>query len=302
MIRFFKLFINLLYGTFTMGIIAIIVWGSNWVVNIGGESYDVPNLVSNLDDDTGKTIYFSDIIDFNTVSIMNAHKSHEIFLGNEKTGEEYILWRVIPVGWFNKSVTWVKNVVVATLSPSYEIEQMDNYRYAYFVTQHPTIPNMYIAIDSSEINVTNYKEETYDIYGIVYGNKLDPIHIGDSFTKQEVMSDGSWWIFKDTPLADFNFENEVIKFDKYNGEDYDRFEKFLDNKPVAKWAFSEIIIIFALTFFVVYQNPIDFTRNERGVTEINRGFLPRLPMPRRRERYYREDRDERRSRRSRRYE
>jgi hypothetical protein len=28
--------------------------------------------------------------------------------------------------------------------------------------------------------------------------------------------------------------NEISKFDKYNQEDYDQFEKFLINKPVAK--------------------------------------------------------------------
>jgi hypothetical protein len=33
----------------------------------------------------------SDVIDFNLTSVANAHKSHEIFLGNEDTGEEYIL-------------------------------------------------------------------------------------------------------------------------------------------------------------------------------------------------------------------
>jgi hypothetical protein len=56
----------------------------------------------------------------------------------------------------------------------------------------------------------------------------------------------------------------------------------LINKPVAKWAFAEILIIVIITGFVVYQNPIDFTKNESGVTEINRIFLPKLPMPRRR--------------------
>jgi hypothetical protein len=57
------------------------------MVNTGGESYDVPNLVGNIDDDPTRTIYFSDIIEFNTVSISNATKSHEIFIGGI---DEYI--------------------------------------------------------------------------------------------------------------------------------------------------------------------------------------------------------------------
>lgn len=288
MIRFFKVFMNILYGIFTMGVIALIVWGANWLVNTGGETYDVPNLVANENDDACRVIYFSDIIDFNMVSIANAHKSHEIFLGNEETGEEYIFWRILPVGWLNRSLTWTKNVIVATVSPSYEMEQMDNYRYAHFVTQHPTIPNMYITIDSSEVTVDNYDDlALYDIYGIIYGSKLDPIEVGESFTKEEIVADGAWWVFKLTPLSDFQFSNEVIKFEKYNGEDYDVFEKFLTNKPVVKWAFAEILIIFTLTIFVVYQNPIDFNRNARGVTEVDRGFLPRIPLPKRRERKHR---------------
>jgi len=298
MIRFFKFFINLLYATFTMGFVAIIVWGSNWLVNTGGESYDVPNLVSNQNDDLTRTIYFSDVIDFNLTSISNAHKSHEIFLGNEDTGEEYILWRAIPVRWFNKSMTWVKNVVVATVSPSYEMEQMDNYRYAMFITEHPDLPHTYITIDSTQINLENYEDEEFQIFGIIYGNKLDPMEVGQTITEEEVLANGK---FKDILINreyfDFAFKNEVAKFVKYNGADYDSFEKFLVNKPVAKWAFAEIIIIFSLTIFVVYQNPIDFTRNERGVTEIDRTFLPRIPMPRRRERRYREDRYSRRERR-----
>jgi hypothetical protein len=283
-----------------MGIIAIIVWTSNWLVNTGGETYDVPNLIRNEMDDPDRTIYFSDIVKFDMVSISNAHKSHEIFLGNSDTGEEYIFWRLVPVGWFNRSLTWSKNVVVAIVSPSYEIEQMDSYRHAMFITPHPTIPNAYITIDSSEINSNNYNDSTFDIHGIVFGNTLHPLEVGQSFTKEEVLSNGR---FKDMLInrdyIDFKFKNEVIKFEKYNSEEYDQFQKFLVNKPVAKWAFAEMIIIFSLTLFVVYQNPIDFTRNERGVTEIDRTFLPRIPLPKRRERKYRNKDDYGRGRRRR---
>jgi len=282
MIKFFRLFMNLLYGIFTMGVVAIIVWGANWLVNTGGKSYDVPNLVTNVEDDIDRTIYFSDIIKFDAVSIANAHKSHEIFLGNQDTGEEYILWRAVPVAWFNKSVTWSKNVLVAILSPSYEIEQMDRYRYALFVTNIPG-SDKYITIESDEITLDNYTQ----VYGIVYGSKFDPLTVGTEFTKDEIKANGAWWTLKETDLYDFEFENEIIKFEKYNHEDYDQFEKFLVNKPVAKWAFAEIIIIFALTIFVVYQNPIDFSKNDRGVTEVDRGFLPRIPMPHKRERKHR---------------
>jgi hypothetical protein len=283
MIKFFKIFMNLLYGLFTMGIIAMIVWGANWLVNTGGQSYDVPNLIENEDDDDTRTIYFSDIVSFNMVSIANAHKSHEIFFGNEDTGEEYILWRSVPVGWLNKGMTWTKNVLVATLSPSYEIEQMDRYRHALFVTKLPDT-DRYVTIDSSEITVENYTDSQYDVYGIVFGRKLEPLAVGTEFTYEEIVEDGVWWVFKHTPLSDFKFKNEVAKFEKYRGVDYDEFDNFLINKPVAKWAFAEMLIIFALTVFVVYQNPIDFNRNSRGVTEVDRGFLPRIPLPKRRER------------------
>jgi len=303
MIKFFKLFMNLLYGLFTMGIIAITIWGANWLVNTGGQSYDVPNLIVNETDDETRTIYFSDIVRFNVVSIANAHKSHEIFFGNQNTGEEYILWRSVPVNWLNKALTWTKNVTVAVLSPSYEIEQMDRYRHALFVTKVPGT-DRYITIDSDEITVDNYTDSQYSIYGIIFGSSLNPIAVGTEFKEYKAEADGDWWliavgtefegheekpngfrwIFKQTPLSDFKFKNEVAKFDKYRSSDYDEFEKFLVNKSVAKWAFAEMLIIFSLTIFVVYQNPIDFTRNNKGVTEIDRGFLPRIPKPRRRER------------------
>ena len=61
MIRLFKIFMNILYGIFTMGVIALIVWSANWLVNTGGETYDVPNLVGNQEDDLDRTVYFSDI-------------------------------------------------------------------------------------------------------------------------------------------------------------------------------------------------------------------------------------------------
>jgi hypothetical protein len=121
------------------------------------------------------------------------------------------------------------------VSPSYEIEQMDSYRHAMFITPHPTIPNAYITIDSSEINSNNYNDSTFDIHGIVFGNTLHPLEVGQSFTKEEVLSNGR---FKDMLInrdyIDFKFKNEVIKFEKYNSEEYDQFQKFLVNKPVAK--------------------------------------------------------------------
>lgn len=318
MIKFFKIFINMLYAFFTMGMIAIVVWGANWMVNTGGESYDVPNLVSNLDDDVDRTIYFSDIISFDAVSISNATRSHEIFLGDT---DEYILWRAVPVHWLNVSMTWVKNVTIAVLSPSYEIEQMERYRYSMFITKlypddltsdvyvviDPTIT--YVDINGMTVTIRIDKENynRFDTYGIVYGDKDNPIEIGTEFTYQEVTELGVLWRF-DTPIEDLSLNdtavqfNEVSKYDKYNLEDYDQFEKFITNKPVAKWAFAEIIIIVIITGFVVYQNPIDFTRNESGVTEINRTFLPRLPLPKRRvPRRFREDyEDEREKHRSKR--
>lgn len=291
MIRFFKVFINLLYGIFTMGAIAIVVWGANWMVNTGGQSYDVPNLISNSDDDTEKTIYFADIVEFNIVSISNAHKSHEVFLGNEVNGQETILWGAIPIGWFNRSLSWTKNVFVAVLSPSYEIEQMDRYRHAFFLIEEPVevgedATGRYIEIDPVGMDENNYGD--YDIYGIIYRNQLDPLVTYETFSSEDItrygVGNNAQNLFEGEATIDFNFKNEIIKFNKYNGSEYDQFEKFLVNKPVAKWAFAEILIIFALTVFVVYQNPIDFTKNNKGVNEMDRSFLPRLPMPKRRER------------------
>lgn len=291
MIRFFKVFINLLYGTFTMGIIAIIVWGANWMVNTGGHPYDVPNLITNDADDPEKTIYFSDVVNFNLTSVGNAHKSHEIFIGNERNGEEE-LFKFIPMGWFNRTVTWTKNVVIAIVSPSYEIEQMDRYRHAFFLIEDPALlTGHYVMIDYQDFENGTYKVS--DIYGIIYGSKSEPIIPGTVITRTQVEENGARNDeFQSIRKIDFKFDNEIAKYKKYNDVEYESFEKFLVNKPVAKWAFAEIIIIFALTIFVVYQNPIDFAKNERGVTEINRGPLPRIPMPKRREkRYRREKRD-----------
>ena len=189
---------------------------------------------------------------------------------------------------------------------------MERYRYAVFVTKlYPDdmTSDVYVVIDPTKtyinldgelvtdrINKENYK--SFDTYGIIYGDQENPIEIGTEFTYDEVVENGVLWRY-DTPVDHLSLNdtavqfNEVSKYDKYNLEAYDQFEKFLVNKPVAKWAFAEIIIIIIVTGFVVYQNPIDFTRNESGVTEINRTFLPRLPMPRRRvPKRFREDYDD----------
>lgn len=308
MIKFFRIFINMLYAFFTMGMIAIIAWGANWMVNTGGESYDVPNLIANKDDDPSRTIYFSDIIEFDGVSISNAARSHEIFIGDT---DEYIFWRAINVRWLNTGLTWVKNVTIAILSPSFEIEQMGRYRYASFVTRETRLNEggfpyeLYVVIDSSNITLENYKYLEYDIYGILHGSKEASYEVGQEFTYEQVKELGAgWkWAHEDDPDVDDDMVdealnslyNEVSKFDKYNREEYAEFDKFLVNKPVVKWAFAEIIIIIIITGFVVYQAPIDFTKTESGVTEINKTFFPRIPLPRRRiPKRYREDYEEER--------
>lgn len=305
MIKFFKIFINMLYAGFTMGMIALVAWGANWMVNTGGDTADVPNLVSNVEDDTN-TIYFRDIISFDMVSISNATRSHEVIIGGT---DETILFDAIPVRWANVAMTWLKNVSTAVFSPSYEIEQMERYRYAMFVTKvipdDPT-SDVYVVIDpfieitdstgmmiQVRIDKLNYRH--FDTYGIVYGSHENPIEIGDEFSYSEVEAQGKMWKY-DTPVPDLSLNdeptqfNEISKYDKYNREEYNQFEKFLINKTVVKWAFAEIIMIMVLTGFVVYQNPIDFTKDENsGVTEINRSFFPRIPTPKRRiPRRYRE--------------
>lgn len=243
MVKFFKWFINILYAVFTMGMIALLIWGANWAVNTGGKNEDVPNLIKN-EADVPHTIYFSDIIGFESVSILNAHRSHEIFIDSARDGSEKFWF--IPMAWANRSISWTKNIFVAVLSPSYEIEQMEKYRGAV----------------------------------MIYGEDNNPSGIdfdGDGTPDTTAIN----WI-NGGPVPNLSFRNELKKYEKYNLEDYDKYVKFLDNKPVVKWAFAEILIILALTFFVVYQNPIDFKRTEDGVTEINKSFLPRLPLPKRR--------------------
>jgi hypothetical protein len=82
------------------------------------------------------------------------------------------------------------------------MEELDRYRYAMFVVLSDTVPNMYMTIDSSNLDLSNYMShidypgynaETGEpgVYGIVYGSKDNPLQVGQIFTKKEVINSGS---------------------------------------------------------------------------------------------------------------
>ena len=272
MIKLFKLFVNFLYFLFTLGLIALIMWGANAAVNIGGSNEDVPNLIKKVSEDPEKsdsenTIYFSDVFGFTMTSVQNAHKSREVFiyqLGSE--GKPIEKFWFIPMGWANKTMTWTKNVFIAVFAPSHEIEQMQRYRYA----------SVYGPYDGPHADLN---DETYRSYYIDFNSN------GEFDTGEDIRQ------FNDIEgkhIENQKFLNEMNRYNKYNQIDeeqidmYEKFDKFMNNKPVVKWAFAEVIIIVVLSFIVVYQNPIDFKQTNDGVTEMSKSFIPKFPKPRRR--------------------
>lgn len=251
MIKLFKLFVNFLYFLFTLGLIALIMWGANGAVNIGGSNEDVPNLIKK-ESDSDDTIYFSDVFGFFSLSVQNAHSSHEVYINTGRHDEEK-LW-FIQMGWANRTISWTKNVFIAVFAPSYEIEQVEKYRNA-------TLEDLEYDGDLvvSKINFNNGKYEDVPRW----------------------LNDGTG------PYDNPTFKNTLSKYYKYNQDEdgndpYGYYDKFMDNKSVVKWAFAEVIIIVVLSFIVVYQNPIDFKQTNDGVTEMSKSFIPKFPKPRRR--------------------
>lgn len=266
MIKFFKLFINFLYFLFTLGLIALIMWGANAAVNVGGSNEDVPNLIKK-ESDSENTIYFSDVFGFFALSVQNAHKSSEVFIYQlDSEGKPIEKFWFIPMSWANKTMTWTKNVFIAIFAPSHEIEQMQRYRYA----------SVYGPYDVSD-GVLD--DDTYRDYYIDF-NSNGKFDTGEDI-RQFNDIEGNY-------IENQKFLNEMNRYNKYNQIDeeqidmYEKFDKFMNNKPVVKWAFAEVIIIVVLSFIVVYQNPIDFKQTNDGVTEMSKSFIPKFPKPRRR--------------------
>lgn len=257
MINFFKMFVNFLYFLFTLGLIALIAWGANAAVNIGGSNEDVPNLIKK-ESDSEDTIYFSDVFGFFGLSVQNAHNSHEVYINTGRHDEEK-LW-FIQMGWANRTISWTKNVFIAVFAPSYEIEQVEKYR------------NATLEYDGELVISINFNNEKYE-------------------DVPRWLKDGTeaW----DNPI----FKNTLSKYNKYNqidenGNDpYEYYDKFMNNKSVVKWAFAEVILIVFLSFIVVYQNPIDFKQTNDGVTEMSKSFIPKFPKPRRRQKKNKRNKD-----------
>lgn len=276
MTKLFKIFINLLYSIFTMGLLAIVIWGANWSVNIGGASHDVPNLIENTTDDPNQTIYFSDVGSFTWTSIKNAHLSKEVIIDTSRDGSEKFWF--IPVGWLNKGLTWTKNVFVAVLMPSYELEQVEKYRNSKLVISDKYPDGIFEAIEfyspEGELVETIYFLPFYGKGNKIYQSPRDLNHI---FKYEKYNQVDSGVIYQKLATGE-EFDRSIVETDVY-----ERFDKFYDNKPAVKWAFAEVVIIIVMTILIVYNNPIDFAKNDQGVTEIKGNIMPRVPRPRRRE-------------------